>query len=533
MAFDYLTELTTQTQGFTLGHSADDPLTHGFSLLSPAGLLVPGDGEDPARLALKITDTVIEPVVTLLRDTRVDLPLVGKWVRLPTPDLSDPLGENPIGGMPVAEQLQQLSGLVSGLTTSLSTNLPPATLMTSDAGQGAVPGVPALLGRLQGTITEQVRELREVVKALDPLGVTARVRIRVVDDAAPSSTVVTSRIQVRLPGAVGWQALSGLPAIGTALLDASRFAFSLRLPALFSELRGPVPELVRLSVHVGVDVDMQPPSLPGVGLPAPVRATIDLPPVPLVLPTIPVPTLVVLCEHANFLGRKLVVVPSDSLLGKAIAAGGTPIGAALSLTNGAIGTLRSVLGAASAAVAFGGFLDGAVLGAAGMASPAIAATMPAETAAAVLVGLAEAPGQTLIVASSQLTALDTPDLVFDPGGLFGIGRFTASDMASSVIVVGRPGTTVSFGQRGGFVFTQELSPLTITVGPNQLACAVSSLGPPPLGIGEGIAFDPNDPASFTTTVFGGAITAFSPRQNHDQIHSVAIARPPDGLSVAV
>jgi hypothetical protein len=46
---------------------------------------------------------------------------------------------------------------------------------------------------------------------------------------------------------------------------------------------------------------------------------------------------------------------------------------------------------------------------------------------------------------------------------------------------------------------------------------------------EGIAFDPNDPASFTTTVFGGAITAFSPRQNH----SLAIARPPDGLSVAV
>jgi hypothetical protein len=159
----------------------------------------------------------------------------------------------------------------------------------------------------------------------------------------------------------------------------------------------------------------------------------------------------------------------------------------------------------------------------------LAASMPVQTAAAVLTTLAEAPGQTMIVASSQLTNLD--NYVFDPGGAFGIGRATASDMASSLIIVGRPGTTVSFGQHAGWPSKQELTPLTVKLGPNQLACAISELGPS-VGLGEGYAYDPSDPASFTKTVFGGSITSFSPKQNHDEIYSAAITRPQTALSGA-
>lgn len=538
MAIDYLAELTRQAQGFVLGHAPGaNPLTHSFTLSPPAGLVQPGlvdmsgsmSSLPRPRFALTVADTVREPVTTLLRELQIDLPLVGKWVRVPTPDLSNPLAEDPIGGMPVAAQLQQISGLISGLSTTLSTSLPPASLMTSDPGSAATPGVPALLGRIKGVVNETVKELRDVLRSLDPIRVDVNLRIRVVDDADPSSTAQTSAVEIAFGSSNTWQPLSAYPAAGMALADAAPLAFSLRLPPLFSELRAALPEVVKLSVYVSIDLTVVPPAVPGLPAPAPLTTTIDLPPLPLVLPTLPIPTLVVLCEHENFLGRKLVVVPSDSPLGLALSAGGVPVSTALSLANQAIRAVQGVLAAAGGALQFADFLDSAALGAPGLASPAIARTLPAATAAAALTNLAAAPGQIIIVAASALPTLDAPNLVFDPGGLFGIGRATANRMTSSLIVVGRPGTTVAFGQQGGWPLYEGLTPLIITLPAGQLACAVSSLVPP----GATINIQPSDPRSRTTTVFGGAITSFSPKQNQDQISSVAITRPAGGLIPAI
>lgn len=528
MAFDFLSELTTKGKGFGLQHSpGSNPLLHNFDLTPASDLIQDLGGDEVAKLALEVLGTVREPVDTLIRETKVDLPIVGNWVRVPVPDLNDPLNVDPIGGMPVAQQLQQLSGLATGvLSTTLSTNLPPSSLMESDPGKGATAGVPALLGRLKGTLSETVQELREVTKVLDSVSVKASVRITVTDDINPSSTAITNRIEVLVPTFAGWKTVSSLPAAGEPL-GAKPFSFSLRLAPLFSELKGPIPDVAKVSVHVSVDLEVQPPAVGG-STPPPVKATINLPAVPLVLPTIPVPTIVVLCEGPNFFGRKLVIVPSDSLLGKAVTAGGKPIGEALSLTNSVIKSLKTVLSAAGAAVAFSGFLDGGAAGAPGVTNSGLAASMPVQTAAAVLSTLADAPGQTIIVASSQLSNLD--NYVFEPGGFFG-GRFTGSDMASSMIIVGRPGTTVSFGQHAGWPSKQELTPFTVKLDANQLACAISELGPN-VPFGTGYAYDPTDPASFTTKVFGGSITSFSPKQNNGEIYSAAITRPGPPLLTA-
>jgi hypothetical protein len=519
MAVDYLAELTGQGHSFTFGHAAGaNPLVYSFTLTPPVALVKP-QRVGPPKLELSVVDTVAQLVQTGASDFDIDLPIVGKWVRLIAPDLpADPVNENPIGGMPAAERLQKLSGLTTGLSTTLTTDMPPTSLMTSDAGDEQVPGVPALLGRIKGTVNQVIKELKDVKTLLPSIPVTAALRIRIVDDQDPSSTTTTSLVEASF--AAG--AFAAIPA-STALANANPFTFELRIPPLFSEFRVAAPEVVKLSVYVSLDLSVTPPPA---GSP-PVSTTIDFPPIPLVLPTIPIPTIVVLCENELFFGRKLVVVPSDSLIGQALSAGGRPVGDALTNANQLLGALAAVTGGLAGTVSFAGFLASAGTGAAGMANTAVAAGMPAATAAAVLMSMANSPGQTIIVASSQLSTLDAPNLVFDPGGYFGIGRFTANDMASSLIVVGRPGTTVSFGQQAGWPFKQEISPLTITLGPG-VVCAISSLVPP----GATVGIQATDPASKMTVAFGGTVTAFSPKNNQDQITSVGIARPPAGFTLA-
>lgn len=529
MAVDYLAELTSQGNAFSLAHSiGEKALVYTFTLSPPTSLLVPGTDREPSKFGLSVNDIVIEPVTTMLREMDVDLPLIGKWVRVLTPDMVLPLKEDPIGGMPVADQLQLLGGAATGpgLTTTLTTHLPPESLMKSDpkppkgvadkppAGMGDEPGVPAVLGRVTGKVKETVKELKEVLKALGPFDVTVNVTIRVVDEDNPSSDSITKQVQMSVDGGSTWTALPS----GATQLPAQPYKFSLRLPAQFSELRATTPEVVRLGVYVSVDLSVTPPGI------APVTATVNLPAVPLVLPTIPIPTIVVICEHELFFGRKLVVVPSDSLIGQAVSSGGRPVGSALTLTNDTIEALKSALAAGSGALALDGFLDGAAAGAAGMSLATVAQTIPNQTAAAVLMSLADSPGQTIIVASSQLGTLDAPNLTFDSGWW---GKVTANHMASSLIVVGRPGTTVSFGQQGPWPWREQLTSLTITLGASELACVVPSLVAP----NATINIPASDPRSKMWISFGGTVTSFSPKQSDNQISSIGITRSSAGLGL--
>lgn len=533
MSIDYLTQLTDQAKAFVLTASGSaNPLTPEFTLSPPASLIKPAGGPPvtnhalPPRLALAPVDTVLEPVEVGSKVTTVDLPLVGRWVRLPGLEpTSNPGDEDPIGGMPVAEQVPQVTGDLTGLTTglngtirtALTTAVPPEGLMLSEAGQTLVPGVPALVGRVAGTVTEVVNELKEVLRALEPIDVSAQIRINVVDEQDPASTVVTSQVSISVDGGTTWGQLTGAPiVIGTTPLT-----FRLQLPALVSDLTETPPVQISLSVRVSVDLEVTPAALGN-----PIRATFDLPPVPLLLPTIPVPTLVVLCEHPNFLGRKLVVVPSGSLLGQAVSAGGRPLSDTIALTNQVLGTLRAALSGAAGLIAFGDFLLGAQPAA--LASPAVAATVPAAAAAGMLTTLADAPGQTLIVAGSNLTTLDAPGMVFYEGwGPFSFGRFTGNHMASSLLVVGRPGTTVSFRQQAG-LFKGDITPLTVTLGAQQYACAISDLEAP----GATVNIPRSSPASRMSVAFGGSVTGFSPKNNEDQVCGVAIAKAAPGLAPA-
>jgi hypothetical protein len=117
-----------------------------------------------------------------------------------------------------------------------------------------------------------------------------------------------------------------------------------QVPGIFSELVAATPEVRRFSVQVGVNLSLEFPA--GV-----VHSTgwINLPAIPVVTPTIPIPTILVLCEHANFAGRKLILVPGNSLLGAVAGSGAINIGAAIRLMTSAVDGL-AVLGAPARAI---------------------------------------------------------------------------------------------------------------------------------------------------------------------------------------
>lgn len=173
---------------------------------------------------------------------------------------------------------------------------------------------------------------------------------------------------------------------------------------------------VQLSLQLTVDVPAPPPA------PATPVSTgwIDLPPFPLIVPTIPVPTILVLCEERVFAGRKLVLVPSNSLIGTAA---GPAVGTALDLTRAALDLL----------------LPGHALSAfLGTVAP------PAGLAAAAVKSEAPSPRQVIVAAHSRVDNLGGAEFVFEPGGWFDIGRVTGNDFARSLIRIGRPGTVFDF-----------------------------------------------------------------------------------------
>src|SRR5437763_543417 len=81
----------------------------------------PAEALDPDGLAL--SETVQKPTQVEV-PLKIDLAFLDKWVRSGTSDPPpDPATENPIGGMPVVDQLVGATGL--------TTNLPPPSQMTS------------------------------------------------------------------------------------------------------------------------------------------------------------------------------------------------------------------------------------------------------------------------------------------------------------------------------------------------------------------------------------------------------------------
>ncbi len=474
---DHLATLNSLAQRFQLR-----TLFPGSSLEPDLILEPPPDALDPLGLAL--SDTV-QQVARIPVPVDIDLAFLGKWVRTLLPDLPpEPSQEDPIGGMPI---VPQILGPLGNLTAAL----PPSTLMMSETGQAATAGVPEVLGRIKGRITQTVERLTDQVVRL-PISVALRWQI--LDESTPGASGPPTGVSYSTDSGVTWTALPATLEVPSGGAPATGVATSLRLrfPVRFTELTTGIPDVMRFSVFVSLRLGLTPP----VGAPV-TTGWIDLPPVPLVIPTIPVPTILVLCEHRNFAGRKLVLVPSNSILGTAAIG----IGPALDLTRSALLSFQS----ANALIGFLGTAAG-----------------PAGIAASVLKSLASSPGQVIIAAQSRVDDLGGNQFVFDPGGWFGIGRFTGDNMARSIICVGRPGTVFDFFHDTGL--SERITRLQVTLD-GRLGCALRQLEvlDPNVVIGESIFYTaPERPAE----VYGGTVTSFSPRNSHeDAITSLSFEGP--------
>jgi hypothetical protein len=456
---DYLAAINNLASRFTAeAIPAANPLETTLRLTPPAELSGPG--------GLGLNETV-QRITNVEVPINVDLAFLGKWVRGTNADFpGDPKDEDAIGGMPVVEQILTTGGL--------STTLPGVGQMYSETGSGTTPGVPEVLGRVKGAVSHTVEQLSEV---LERRPVTVAVRLRVLDESTSGASVpATATFRAGPTG--GFQAVPDpldLPAAG-APADVT-----LRFPAAFTELTTAVPDFRTIRVRISVKLTLTPPTGPAVTNPN----FVDLPPLTLIVPTIPVPTILVLCEHRDFGGRRLVLVPSNSAIGTV---NGPTIGTALALTNSALAAMSPGVGLVS-------FL-------------AAAPGSPAFAAASALMSLASSSGQTIIAAHSSVNDLSAAEFVFDPGGLFGIGRFTGDNMVSSVIAIGRTGTVFDMFQDTNLV--ERITRFQITID-GSLVCAIRKL-------------DTTTPGS--DIVAGGIVTSSSPVwSNEDRITSVSLMGP--------
>jgi len=493
--------LTAISSKFTISTVATAPLRPVLTLQAPAETRNPRASADELPFSIPDIDRTVTNVD--VPRMKVDFSFLGKWVRaqaVPLP--ASPSQEQLIGGMPIVEQvaLQQgtlttpLAGVpatiptpTGSLTSGLSQTLPPPALMesTTTANQGRA-GVPALLGQVACTISEVVERVSEVPRSHP---VRLAVEWTVTDDLGSGVAVG----YVNTTGGTTPLPATPLifPADGTPASDRGFLALTLVFPPVFSELTSGVPEVLRFTVRARIRLSITPPP-PG----APIDTDwVDLPPVPLIVPTIPIPTILVFCENRDFTGRKLVLVPNNSLLG-GTGTGAIDIGTALlQITAPALRTLLP-------AHPLLAFLAGAAISGPGAAA-----------AAFTLISLAPAPNDTIIAARSSVVHLGS--FVFDPGGFLSIGRFTGAGMARSLIVIGRPGAVIDMYREQGFSQGSGTR-LQVTLD-GSLGCAISDLGPN----------DPTPrivyPSPFPIPPLPALVTSFSPRWTHNQsIISVAL-----------
>ena len=395
-----------------------------LTLALPAGM-------DTGGLGVSLVDRSV--VHEAARPVDVDLTFFAKNVRFGDAALS----QGTIGGMPVVEGLGALPG--------------PGVMFTESGASG--PGVPGLLGALKGQVKLPVER---IVEETSRVPVTLQTRWSLREGSQPVAGAAWSTDGQQ------WHALP------SEITPGDVRALKLRLPLAFGHLHTGVPPVRQLSLHAAVTLSTSTPH------PSVSSGWIEVqPPVTIPLPTVPVPTVLVLFEHSDFRGRALVVVPTGSIVGKTLSVGQ------------ALGHTTSALSALAPGHALLGFLG----------SPTAAA----------LLNVAPSPGQVLLAESSRIN--NTSAYVFDAGS-FGFGRFTAEDSMSSFIAVGPAGTTIKLHAPQGA--PTDVTPITVTLD-DRLHIAVSNL-------------NTTDPGA--NTVSGGAITGVRAHTNfNDKISSIEILLP--------
>jgi hypothetical protein len=260
MALDSV--LTTLADGFRIALDSSGAANRLFtaSLLPP-----PGSLDDKGLLS--VTDLVTSTQIT---PAPVDVSWRTQDVRFANTDIaSSPV----LGGLPINDLLALNVGTVTNGATS-------------------PPGIPGLLGILTGTIPLPIE-----VTSPTTFAVTVDVRWRVRDANGQAVAGVSWSLGGAPP--VSGTGADIAPPLGRAL-DALTLVFDL----VFAELTSSVVPLVQRRLEASVRLQAA-----GVS-----SGWIDLPPVDLQLPVIPVPTIAVFCQDTNFGSNKLVAIPADSPL---------------------------------------------------------------------------------------------------------------------------------------------------------------------------------------------------------------------------
>lgn len=277
-----------------------------------AQLVPPADSVDERGL-LSVIDLV---TTTQITPASLDLRWRTKDVRFLNTDITDALVA---GGLPVSELLNLNIGSVT-------------------TGPTSPPGVPGLLGLISGTVPLPID-----VTAPTTFPVSIDVRWRVLDEQG--ATVDGVRWDLGGTPPVSGTGGDIAPPLGRALS-----ALTLVFDLLFGELTGSSLPLARRKLQAAI-------RLQAVGVST---GWIDLPPVDLQLPVIPVPTVALFCQNKNFGSNKLVVVPASSPLGE-------------SAVRGALETLSNTLAPLRSTFSFLGlFLDSAATVASALQSGNIA-----------------------------------------------------------------------------------------------------------------------------------------------------------------
>ena len=281
---------------------------------SAPDILIEADCDEPITIVESLVETVIKAA-------NVDLTALLKDVRFATAPITDGV---PIGGQPISDLL--IPGITAGFTPSPAPP-PPLPGVPAPPPVPNPPGVAGIIAALQGTIPIPVQQIVD-----NPLHVAVDVRWTVLDENGNPASDVTWVLD-------GTQGQGGdIPfKVGEALLPLA-LSFLPTIVELTANLALTSKRTIKASIR-----------LTATGVGGAFRATsgwVDLPPLDVILPVIPVPTIAIFFSASGFAGDTLIAVPSSSPLEE------DNIMPALDQLNTVLGTLGS-------AVAIGGFfVDG-------------------------------------------------------------------------------------------------------------------------------------------------------------------------------
>jgi hypothetical protein len=365
-------------------------------------LSLPGESEGAL---LQVEETGTEIVRQL---TRLQIDWIVKNVRFADTDLAH---QTPLGGMPAGSHLHL--NLRNMPTTSLLGTLDGTVESTPPE---AVQGLPGLVGRITATLP---MDTRQPMSTPYPVEVTVEWRVMDGEQIDPAVNWVIN------PGPGETSGTGGtIPPIHGAT-DVLKLTF----PPPFVELLRDTPAapVVQRTIHARVRL-----FAPAAGVSS---EEIDLPPVTLSLPAIPVPSVLVLCQNPNFGGRVFVMVPGNSMAND-------------------IPTLRTALGNLSAALA-----------------RLLPSSSLVFTAITMIPGLVADEANMRFRMGNEIERLS--DVVYTD--LFGIRTFSAEDSMSSLLFVGAPGRQIQCFNQPSFATAE--GQMNVTVG-SELVVQINSLGTP-------------------------------------------------------